>query len=62
MVFVPEGQHDRSLARSAWVDAGRQPRPGRTVEVVVSPGQCQLLVLVLVRAEPRPTVLWKPID
>jgi hypothetical protein len=36
MVFVPEGQHDRSQARSAWIGAERQPRPGGTVEVVVS--------------------------
>jgi hypothetical protein len=37
MVFVTEGQPDRSKARSAWYDAERQPRPGGTVEVVVSP-------------------------
>jgi hypothetical protein len=57
--FVPEGQPIVSQARSAWVGAERQLRPGGTVEVVVSPGQCQLSVLV--RAEPHPTVLWKPL-
>jgi hypothetical protein len=36
MVFVPEGQHDSSQARSAWV-AMQRPRPGGTVEVVVNP-------------------------
>jgi hypothetical protein len=37
MAFVPEGQCDRSLARSAWVGRRREPRPGGTAEVVVSP-------------------------
>ena len=27
-VVVPEGQHDRSLARSAWASAPRENRPG----------------------------------
>jgi hypothetical protein len=36
MVFIPEGQHDRSQARSAWLAMQREPRPGGTVEVVVS--------------------------
>jgi hypothetical protein len=35
--FVPEGQADRSQARSAWVPMQRGSRPGGTVEVVVSP-------------------------
>jgi hypothetical protein len=33
--FVPEGQADRSQARSAWVSMQRGPRPGGTVEVMV---------------------------
>jgi len=37
MAFVPEGQADRSQARSAWVGMQRGPRPGGTVEVIVSP-------------------------
>ncbi len=37
MYFVPEGQHDSSQARSAWVAMQRGPRPGGTVEVIVSP-------------------------
>ena len=36
MAFVPEGQVDSSQARSAWV-AMQRPRPGGTVEVIVSP-------------------------
>jgi hypothetical protein len=28
MSFVPEGQHDRSLARSAWKSIYRENRPG----------------------------------
>ena len=28
MAFVPEGQHDRSQARSAWNNATPQSRPG----------------------------------
>jgi hypothetical protein len=28
MAFVPEGQADRSLARSAWVNATPKSRPG----------------------------------
>jgi hypothetical protein len=36
MAFVPEGQADRSQARSAWV-AMQRARPGGTVEVIVSP-------------------------
>jgi hypothetical protein len=35
--FVPEGQADRSQARSACVPMQRGSRPGGTVEVVVSP-------------------------
>jgi hypothetical protein len=27
MYFVPEGQHDRSLARSAWESVHRETRP-----------------------------------
>jgi hypothetical protein len=34
MAFVPEGQADRSQARSAWVAMQRGPRPGGTVEVM----------------------------
>jgi hypothetical protein len=30
-------QADRSQARSAWVAMQRRPRPGGTVEVIVSP-------------------------
>jgi hypothetical protein len=30
--FVPEGQHDSSLARSAWEIGKRQCRPSGTVE------------------------------
>src|SRR5271166_5249715 len=37
MAFVPEGQADSSQARSAWVSMQRGPRPGGTVEVIVSP-------------------------
>src|SRR5271165_5160085 len=37
MAFVPEGQADSSQARSAWVAMQRDPRPGGTVEVIVSP-------------------------
>jgi hypothetical protein len=37
MAFVPEGQADSSQARSAWVAMQRAPRPGGTVEVIVSP-------------------------
>src|SRR5271166_4003583 len=37
MAFVPEGQVDSSQARSAWVVMQRGPRPGGTVEVMVSP-------------------------
>jgi hypothetical protein len=33
--FVPEGQADRSQARSAWVAMQRAPRPGGTAEVIV---------------------------
>ena len=33
MAFVPEGQDDRSQARSAWVIDAESPRPGGTVEV-----------------------------
>ena len=36
-LFVPEGQADRSQARSAWLAMQRGPRPGGTVEVIVSP-------------------------
>jgi hypothetical protein len=35
MAFVPEGQADRSQARSAWAAMQRGPRPGGTVEVMV---------------------------
>jgi hypothetical protein len=35
MALVPEGQADRSQARSAWVTMHRGPRPGGTVEVMV---------------------------
>jgi hypothetical protein len=34
MAFVPEGQADRSQARSAWVSVPESPRPGGTVEVM----------------------------
>ena len=37
MAFVLEGQADSSQARSAWVATQRAPRPGGTVEVIVSP-------------------------
>ena len=37
MAFVPEGLADRSQARSAWIVMRRGPRPGGTVEVMVSP-------------------------
>jgi hypothetical protein len=37
MAFVPEGQADSSQARSAWVAMQRGPRPGGTVEIIVSP-------------------------
>jgi hypothetical protein len=37
MAFVPEGQADSSQARSAWIAMQRDPRPGGTVEVIVSP-------------------------
>jgi hypothetical protein len=36
MVFVPEGQPDSSQARSAWVEMQERPRPGGTVEGMVS--------------------------
>jgi hypothetical protein len=36
MAFVPEGQAERSQARSAWVTMQRGLRPGGTVEVIVS--------------------------
>jgi hypothetical protein len=35
LIFVPEGQ--ASQARSAWIAMQRGPRPGGTVEVIVSP-------------------------
>jgi len=35
MYFVPEGQHDSSRVRSAWVAIQRDPRPGGTAEVIV---------------------------
>jgi len=38
MAFVPEGQHDSSQARSAWVSR-EAPRPGGTVEVEPVPGR-----------------------
>jgi hypothetical protein len=34
---VPEGQADSSQARSACVSDSESPRPGGTVEVIVSP-------------------------
>jgi hypothetical protein len=34
MHFVPEGQHDNSQARSAWVTIQKDRRPGGTVEVI----------------------------
>ena len=34
MAFVPEGQADRSQARSAWVPMQKGPRPGGTVEAL----------------------------
>jgi hypothetical protein len=34
MAFVPEGQADRSQARSAWVSVAESARPGGTVEVM----------------------------
>jgi hypothetical protein len=37
MVFVPEGQHDSSQARSAWVAMQKGLRPGGTVEVICRP-------------------------
>jgi len=37
MYFVPEGQHDSSQVRSAWVAIQKDPRPGGTAEVIVSP-------------------------
>ena len=37
MAFVPEGQADSSQVRSAWVVMQKGPRPGGTVEVIVSP-------------------------
>ena len=37
MDFVPEGQVDSSQARGACVSMRRDPRPGGTVEVIVSP-------------------------
>jgi hypothetical protein len=37
MASVPEGQADSSQARSTWVAMQRGPRPGGTVEVIVSP-------------------------
>jgi hypothetical protein len=37
MYFVPEGQHDSSQVRSAWMAIQKHPRPGGTVEVIVSP-------------------------
>ena len=32
MVFVPEGQHDSSQARSAWNHEENSPRPSETIE------------------------------
>jgi hypothetical protein len=37
MVFVPEGQADRSQARSAWVAMQRGPVPEGTVEAWLVP-------------------------
>src|SRR5271166_27239 len=37
MYFVPEGQRDSSQVRSAWVAIQKDPRPGGTAEVMVSP-------------------------
>jgi len=37
MYFVPEGQHDSSQVRSAWVAIQKDPRPGGTAEVIVNP-------------------------
>jgi hypothetical protein len=37
MHFVPEGHHDSSPARSAWVAIQKDARPGETVEIIVSP-------------------------
>jgi hypothetical protein len=37
MYFVPEGQHDSSQVRSAWIPMQKHPRPRGTVEVMVSP-------------------------
>jgi hypothetical protein len=51
MAFVPEGQADRSQARSAWVAMQRGPRPGGTVEVLVRD-------IFFVETEFMP--LWKP--
>jgi hypothetical protein len=37
LIFVPEGQADSSQARSAWAAMQRGPRPGGTIEAIVSP-------------------------
>jgi hypothetical protein len=34
MVFVPEGQHDSSLARSAWNHEENSPAPNGTIEPI----------------------------
>jgi len=36
MYFVPEGQHDSSQVRSAWVAIQKDPSPGGTAEVIVT--------------------------
>jgi len=37
MVFVPEGQHDSSQARSAWVEMQRGPVSGICLASVIRP-------------------------
>jgi hypothetical protein len=37
MAFVPEGQADRSQARSAWVAMQKGTPPGGTAEVIAGP-------------------------
>ena len=41
MAFVPEGQADRSQARSAWKQEKSGTRPGGTVDLLTSPRDVQ---------------------
>ena len=57
MHFVPEGPHDSSQVRSAWVAIQKDRRPGGTVEVIVSPGD-----IVITSSCLAPNLSRDPID